>query len=106
MELAGLFTPPYYAVIFSSLRTAVDEGYAAMAEEMERLGSEQPGFLGIDSARSGVGITVSYWRTLEDLHAWKAVARHRVAQKLGQELWYEDYVTRVAKVEYEYSKRR
>lgn len=105
MELAGLFDPPYYAVIFSSLRTEVDDGYDAMAEEMVKLGSGQPGFLGIDSARSGVGITVSYWRTLEDLHAWKAVARHQVAQKLGKEVWYENYTTRVAKVEYEYAKR-
>ncbi len=104
MELAGLFHPPYYAVIFSNIRTEGDAGYAAMAEEMEKLGSEQPGFLGLDSARSGVGITVSYWRTLEDLHAWKAVARHQVAQRLGKEVWYESYVTRVAKVEYEYAK--
>jgi heme-degrading monooxygenase HmoA len=105
MELAGLFKPPYYAVIFTSLRTEADEGYEAMAEEMVNLGSEQPGFLGIDSARSGVGITVSYWRSLEDLHRWKAVARHQVAQKLGKDLWYENYVTRVARVEYEYEKR-
>jgi heme-degrading monooxygenase HmoA len=102
MELAGLFTPPYYAVIFSSLRTEVEDGYAEMAAEMERLGAEQPGFLGLDSARSGIGITVSYWRTLEDLHAWKAQARHRLAQQKGRELWYESYVTRVARVEYEY----
>ncbi len=104
MELAGLFELPYYAVIFTSLRTETDEGYEAMAEEMVKLGGEQPGFLGIDSARSGVGITVSYWRTLEDLHRWKAVARHKVAQKLGKEIWYENYVTRVARVEYEYAK--
>lgn len=102
MELAGLFSPPYYAVIFSSVRTEVEDGYAEMAAEMERLGSEQPGFLGLDSARSGVGITVSYWRTLEDLQAWKQVARHRVAQQKGREQWYERYVTRVARVEYEY----
>ncbi len=102
MHLSGLFTPPYYAVIFTSLRTAADAGYDAMAAEMESLGSQQPGFLGIDSARSAVGISVSYWRTLEDLHAWKAQARHRAAQKMGQDIWYSHYVTRVARIEYEY----
>jgi heme-degrading monooxygenase HmoA len=104
MELAGLFEPPYYAVIFSSIQTGSLDGYAEMAEEMDALGREQPGFLGIESARSGLGITVSYWRSLEDLQAWKRVARHRVAQKLGRERWYESYVTRVALVQYEYSR--
>ncbi len=103
MQLAGMFTPPYYAVIFTNLRTEVDEGYLAMAQEMEQLSAAQPGFLGLDSARAGIGITVSYWRSLEDLRAWKAQARHRLAQKLGREVWYERYVTRVARVEFEYA---
>lgn len=102
MQLPGLFTPPYYAVIFTSLRTEIEEGYAEMAESMERLASTQPGFLGIDSARSAVGVTVSYWRTLDDVRAWKAVQAHTVAQRLGREKWYSAYTTRVAKIEYEY----
>lgn len=97
-----MFNAPYYAVIFTSLRTGVDEGYAAMAEAMEELAAEQPGFLGVESARDGVGITVSYWRTLEDVRAWKQVSEHAVAQRMGREKWYEAYTTRVAKVEYEY----
>lgn len=55
--------PPYFAVIFTSVRTQGDGGYGEMAERMEELASEQPGFLGIESARGpdGLGITVSYW---------------------------------------------
>src|SRR5687767_15917283 len=68
--------PPYYAVIFTSTRTAVDEGYGAMADRMVELASQQPGFLGVESTRGadGLGITVSYWASLEAIAAWKANA--------------------------------
>ena len=95
--------PPYYAVIFTS-HQASDEGYAETSARMEELGREQPGFLGIESVRGddGLGITVSYWRDLESIHAWKAQAEHRQAQRRGQREWYSHYVTRVCKVEYDY----
>lgn len=97
----GLPPTPYYAVIFSSLRTGGDDaGYAAMAERMVQLAAQQPGYLGIESARetSGFGITVSYWATLQDIARWKANAEHQVAQETGQARWYEHYELRVAQV--------
>ena len=96
--------PPYVAVIFTSLRTPVDEGYAVTAEQMEALAAEQPGYLGIESARGedGLGISVSYWRDLEAVRAWKAVAEHVTAQRLGRQKWYRAYRTRVCVVEREY----
>ncbi|MCC5827297.1 antibiotic biosynthesis monooxygenase [Alkalimonas sp.] len=94
--------PPYYAVIFTSLRTEGDHGYADMADRMVQLASEQPGFIGIESAREEVGITVSYWRDLESIKQWKANAEHLVAQKLGREQWYSSFKTRIAKVERDY----
>ena len=103
MPPSPIFDPPYYAVIFTTLRTAGDDGYPAMAEEMEQLGSAQPGFLGIDSARSDLGITVSYWKSLHDIQAWKANLDHLEAQRKGQERWYSSYTVRVAKVEYNYA---
>ncbi len=93
--------PPYYAVIFSSMRTNVDEGYEAMADAMVELAAKQPGFLGVESARSGLGITVSYWKDLESIAAWKRVAAHVVAQESGREKWYASFSTRVALVERE-----
>ena len=39
---------PYYAVIFTSLRTEGDKGYGQMADEMVALVSTQPGFLGAE----------------------------------------------------------
>ena len=95
-------TPPYFAVIFSSLRRELPgDGYGAMADRMEELAREQPGFLGIESARSpdGLGITISYWATLEEVAAWKRNTEHLVAQKLGREEWYRWFVLRVARVE-------
>ena len=103
--LASTPEPPYVAVIFSSLRsTEDDEGYAAMAQEMERLAPQQPGYLGIESARDreGRGITVSYWRSAEDAKNWGAVADHAYAQRLGRTRWYRAYRVRVAEVRREY----
>jgi heme-degrading monooxygenase HmoA len=102
MEPAQTPEPPYTAVIFTSIRTDGDNGYDQTAETMEMLAAEQPGFLGIESARSGLGITVSYWVDQAAARSWKAVADHRLAQRLGRERWYRNYRVRVATVEREY----
>ncbi|HQY64160.1 MAG: antibiotic biosynthesis monooxygenase [Myxococcales bacterium] len=100
--LAGRWPLPYYAVIFTSVRAARDEGYGDTANRMLERARTQPGFLGIDSARDGVGITVSYWQTLEAIAAWKRDSEHLAAQEAGRRAWYVAYNTRVAKVEREY----
>lgn len=100
-DFATLPEPPYFAVIFSSLRTPGDAGYADMAERMVALAAGQHGFLGVESTRGerGFGITVSYWRDLESIAAWRRHAEHRVAQERGRGQWYEHYELRVARVE-------
>ena len=99
--------PPYYAVIFTSLRTEGERGYGRMAERMAELAAQQPGFLGVESARNpgGLGITVSYWASEEAILAWKANAEHQIAQETGKKTWYADYSVRVAKVEREYGSK-
>lgn len=94
--------PPYYAVIFTSLRTDGDDGYQSMAKAMEELAATQPGYLGIESARNETGITISYWKTAEDIKSWKANTSHQMAQKLGREKWYLDYKVRICLVERDY----
>jgi heme-degrading monooxygenase HmoA len=93
---------PYYAVIFTSLRTGGDDGYAAMADEMDGLAKQQPGYLGIEAARNELGITVSYWQSLADIKNWKANSRHQFAQKTGRDKWYEHYKVRICLVERDY----
>ncbi len=93
---------PYYAVIFTSLLSENTKGYHQMAEQMENLAKQQQGFLGIESARDNLGITVSYWKTLEDIKKWQANSEHLLAQKLGKEQWYQWYKVRICKVEREY----
>ncbi|PLY01848.1 MAG: antibiotic biosynthesis monooxygenase [Desulfuromonas sp.] len=95
--------PPYYAVIFTSLRTEGDNGYGAMAERMVEMAAQQPGFLGVESAREDVGITVSYWADLESIKRWKANLEHQQAQQLGREKWYSTFKTRICKVERDYA---
>ena len=105
---AELTSPPYYAVIFSSLRTPEDKGYGAMADRMMELAAEQPGYLGVESARdtTGFGITVSYWSSMKAISDWKANAEHKVAQETGRRDWYDHYEIRIARVERAYSKMR
>jgi heme-degrading monooxygenase HmoA len=101
-NLSASLQPPYYAVIFTSLRKETDEaGYQRTLARMLELGRQRPGFLGIESAHSpdGAGITVSYWRTREDITAWKRDTDHLAAQAAGRRQWYVWYRARVARVE-------
>ncbi|HLA71627.1 MAG TPA: antibiotic biosynthesis monooxygenase [Steroidobacteraceae bacterium] len=92
--------PPYYAVIFTSQRTNVEEGYEDTGARMAELAAQQPGFLGVESVRGadGMGITVSYWSSLEAIAAWRAHGEHRAAQSSGRRKWYSHFETRVAAV--------
>ena len=104
IEPARLPEPPYYAVVFTSVRTDGDHGYAQRSQEMLRLAADQPGFLGVDSARGadGLGITVSYWRDEESIRAWRAQADHTRARADGRAHWYESLTVHVARVERSY----
>lgn len=98
---------PYYAVIFTSVRTEEDHGYEEMADKMVELAQQQDGFLGVESARNAIGITVSYWKDLESIKRWKNNAEHSIARKKGREIWYKSFKTRIARVEsdYEFDKK-
>lgn len=100
--IANTPKPPYYAVIFTSFRTDTDDGYGKTAQRMVELAQQQPGFLGVESVRDGMGITVSYWESLEAIRAWKANAEHLAAQQRGRNDWYSSFKTRIAKVERDY----
>ncbi len=103
-QIANTMEPPYYAVIFTSVLVDNDtEGYSDMAEEMLALATKQAGFLGVESVREGLGITISYWSNLDAISAWKQQADHQIAQQKGRDLWYQQYKVRVAKVEHDYS---
>lgn len=102
MEFAKTPEPPYYAVIFTSQKTNTDDGYNEMSSRMVELVEKQPGFLGYESARDGIGITISYWKNLNSIKNWKENAEHILAQKLGKEKWYESYKIRICKIEHDY----
>ena len=104
--IAATPQPPYYAVIFTSTRMPGDDGYGAMAGRMMKMAAEQPGYLGVESVREDLGITVSYWRSMEDIANWKRVAEHLEAQRSGREKWYATFKTRIAKVERDYGFER
>lgn len=108
-KLATTPEPPYYAVIFASVRTKHDDqGYAVAADRMAQLASEQPGYLGVDSVRdaSGVGITVSYWSSEAAIAGWRRNAEHTIVREQGRKDWYTQYELRVAKVERAYGFKR
>lgn len=93
---------PYYAVIFTSTRTEGDNGYLEMSQLIETLAKKQPGFIAMESAKSEIGITISYWEHLEDIHQWKQQSDHIIAQQKGRTDWYTWYRVRICKVERDY----
>ncbi|GAA1956543.1 antibiotic biosynthesis monooxygenase family protein [Kitasatospora viridis] len=103
-EPAPLPEPPYHVVVFTSLRTSDADGYGEQSARMLKLAAEQPGFLGVDSARAadGLGITVSYWRDEASIVAWRKQADHRIARADGRARWYESFTVHVGKVERAY----
>lgn len=94
--------PPYYAVIFTSVRSGSDEGYAQIADRMATLAEEQPGYIGMESARNEIGITISYWESLDAIRNWKNNTEHLLAQQMGRSSFYTSYKTRICKVERDY----
>lgn len=101
MEPAATPVPPYFAVIFTSIRTEGDAGYSEMANRMLELAKEQPGFLGFESARADLGISVSYWTSEQAIRGWKENVLHQEAQARALE-WYRYFRVRVCRVEREY----
>lgn len=104
--IANTPQPPYYAVVFTSLRTDENKGYPEMSEKMLLLAREQEGFLGAESTRDKLGITVSYWKNMEAIRKWRENVEYLAAQKLGKQEWYKSYKVRVAKVERDYGFER
>lgn len=100
-SLAPTPQPPYFAVIFTSIRTNNDNGYTETAKQLLELASNQPGFLGFESARQELGISVSYWASMEAIAAWKENSIHRHAQNRAKD-WYQAFRVRVCRVEREY----
>ena len=105
--IANTPKPPYYAVLFSTIRTGIDdEEYHKTVKRMEQLAKIQPGYLGMESAQSEMGVTISYWRNLEAIKNWKHHIEHAEARKKGKEIWYKKYQLRICKVEHEYGFER
>lgn len=94
-------TPPYYAVIFTSIRTDTDDGYGEIAHKVLEEATKQAGFLGFESARNEIGISVSYWENLEAIEAWKVNAIHKSAMGKARD-FYKFFRVRVCRVEREY----
>lgn len=101
-EFAKTPIPPYYAVIFTSVLKETTLEYISMAKQMVELAKQQEGFLGIESAREDMGITVSYWKSLDAIKKWKINSEHLTAQQKGKQEWYKTYKTRICLVERDY----
>jgi heme-degrading monooxygenase HmoA len=100
--IANTPAPPYYAVIFSSLRTDIEDDYHEISERMVELASRENGFLGYESVREELGITISYWKDEESIKRWKENIEHKIARERGRNEFYRSFKVRVAKVEREY----
>ncbi len=104
--MTPIFDTPYFAVIFTSTHHKLDVEYEGLDDILIEIARESGGFLGMDSARNGLGISVSYWKSQEDILRWKQNSDHRVAMKKGIEKWYDQYNVRICKVEKNYEFKR
>jgi len=93
---------PYYAVIFTSTLDQNIDGYTEMAQQMEDLAKRQPGYLDFESAKGEIGLSISYWESLDAIANWKANTDHLFAQQKGIKDWYSWYKVRICLVEREY----
>ena len=92
---------PSLVILFRSKLTAqAGEDYQAMNAEMETLVRQNPGFVDVKSytAADGERLTVVWWRDEESLGEWRNQMRHREAQNIGRQKWYEYYDTDVATI--------
>ncbi|KEK24690.1 antibiotic biosynthesis monooxygenase family protein [Bacillus gaemokensis] len=108
MNNSKQYSKPYYAVIFTSQLSKDTTDYNDVAEEMEKLAKQQPGFIDVESVRdaSGLGITISYWESLEAIKHWRENAAHTAARKRGREQWYESFHMKICVVERKYNFQR
>ncbi len=104
-DIESIEEESYYAVIFTAKRKEIALGYEEMAEKMHLLSQMQPGYIGIEVTGDAIGneITVSYWKSLEAIKAWKANEEHALAQTAGRNSWYENYHIRICRVVREYN---
>ncbi|HEY1250101.1 MAG TPA: antibiotic biosynthesis monooxygenase [Thermoanaerobaculia bacterium] len=84
----------------SRLTPAAGDDYVAMNERMQELAEKADGFVDVKAytAADGERLTIVRWRDLESLRRWREDPRHRAAQEMGRERWYEYYVSEVAEV--------
>ena len=92
----------YYAVTFPSYHTDIEGNYVEMTDKMKQLAAQQEGFLGVESARNVLGITVSYWSSLEAIKNWKHNLEHSEAREKGRSTWYKNFKVRICKIERDY----
>lgn len=89
----------YYAVIFSSTKEEVREGYDEMDELTMSLAKEQPGYLGYESVNNdNKGIFISYWESKEAIDNWRKNATHKLAKDQARN-WYKRYLSQICLVE-------
>lgn len=98
--------PPYYAVIFTSIKDGENDEYNAMTDKMFKLAQEQDGFLGMESANEKIGISVSYWKDVDSIKKWKENESHLGAQQMGKNSWYSSFKVRIVQVvrDYDFTK--
>ena len=87
-----------FVVFRSRLRPDVEEEFEALADEMMEIAQSMPGFVSyrVYTSEDGERVSLIEFETAEQLRAWRVEPRHREAQRIGCERFYEEYTLRVA----------
>jgi heme-degrading monooxygenase HmoA len=97
-----------FAVIFEVKPTkAGQEEYLSIASDLRNWLKEQEGFISIERFQSlneeGKMLSLSFWENEQAIKKWRNLMPHRLAQKKGQNEFFDSYRIRVAEVVRDYS---
>jgi heme-degrading monooxygenase HmoA len=85
-----------YVVLFQARLGELDTDYETLAAQLRERAFEEFGCLDFVVMTEGDReIAISYWKSLDDIKAWKADLLHQKAQATGRKRWYRSYKVEV-----------
>ena len=88
-----------YLVVFEAAVKDLDEMYELTVQKIKDLAMNDHGCLYyVSTVDKGREITLSYWKTEEQIHKWKQNIEYKDAIMMGQSYWYHSYRMQVTRV--------
>ncbi|MFW2094891.1 MULTISPECIES: antibiotic biosynthesis monooxygenase [unclassified Acinetobacter] len=88
-----------YVVIFKAQINTLDQRYFQTAQLLREKALSQFNCQKFESlCENDFEVALSYWNTLEDIHAWHKDAEHQAAQRIGKQQWYKKFSVEICEI--------